>query len=552
MLGLMQQQPLLVSSIIRFAARHHGSAEVISQNPDFSLHRSSYAEIEQRSRRLARVLQQQGVRAGDRVATLAWNGWRHLEVYYATSGMGAVCHTVNPRLSLDDIAYIMNHAADCVLFADTAFAELVAALAPRIREHVRTVVMMCDAAAMPQLALAPGMALGCYETLMATADDDYAWPEFDENTASSLCYTSGTTGRPKGVLYSHRSTLLHAYAFNQPDAFGTRAIDRVVVIAPMFHANGWSIPYGAPMAGAAMILPGRHMDGATLVRLMNAERGTLASGVPTVWLGVLAHLEASGERLHTLRRVVCGGSAVPRAMLEGLAKHGVAVQQAWGMTETSPLGSTNRPTAATAHLAGEAAIQHKLNQGHAVFGVDIRIVGPDGAELPWDGAAFGDLEIRGPWICREYYRLGADGAAAPDGWFKTGDVASIDPHGFIALVDRSKDVIKSGGEWISSITLENIAVSHPDVAEAAVIAAHHPKWQERPLLLVLPKPGRTIDPAGVLALYPGRVAKWWLPDAVLVVDELPHTATGKLNKLALRRQYQDHLLRGGGLARQQA
>ena len=543
MLGLMQQQPLLVSSIIRFAARHHGTAEVVSQNPDFSLHRSTYAEIERRSRRLARVLQKLGVRAGDRVATLAWNGWRHVEIYYATSGMGAVCHTVNPRLSLDDIAYIMNHAEDCVLFADTSFAELVAALAPRLRGHVRTVVMMCDAAAMPELALAPGMTPDCYETLMAAADEDYAWPEFDENTASSLCYTSGTTGRPKGVLYSHRSTILHAYAFNQPDAFGARATDRIVVIAPMFHANGWSIPYGAPMAGAATILPGRHMDGASLVRLMNAERGTMASGVPTIWLDVLAHLEASGERLTTLRRVVCGGSAVPRAMLEGLAKHGVDVQQAWGMTETSPLGSTNRPTAATAHLQGDAAIKQSLNQGHGVFGVDIRIVGPDGAELPWDGVAFGDLEIRGPWICREYYRLGVEGAAAPDGWFKTGDVASIDPHGFISLVDRSKDVIKSGGEWISSITLENIAVSHPDVAEAAVIAARHPKWQERPLLLVVPKAGRTIEPASVLALYRDRVAKWWLPDAVLVVDELPHTATGKLNKLALRKQYEDHLLR---------
>jgi fatty-acyl-CoA synthase len=336
--------------------------------------------------------------------------------------------------------------------------------------------------------------------------------------------------------------LLHAYAQNQPDAFGIRATDRVAVVAPMFHANGWAIPYSAPIAGAAMILAGRHLDGTSLVRLMNAERATVASGVPTIWLGVLAHLQSSGERLDTLRRVCCGGSAVPRMMLDGLAAYGVDVHQLWGMTETSPLGTTNRPTPATAHLTGEPAILQKLNQGHAVFATDIKIVGPQGAELPWDGVAFGDLKIRGPWICREYYRLGADGAADAEGWFHTGDVATIDPYGFISLVDRSKDVIKSGGEWISSITLENIAVSHPDVAEAAVIAARHPKWMERPLLLLVPKPDRAIDTAGVLALYRDRVPSWWRPDAVLVVEELPHTATGKLNKLALREKYEAHLL----------
>jgi acyl-CoA synthetase (AMP-forming)/AMP-acid ligase II len=544
MLGLMQQRPLLVSSFIRHAARNHGAVEVVSRLSGDTIHRTNYAEVEQRSRRLARVLQRLGVRQGDRVATLAWNSHRHLELYYAVSGMGAVCHTVNPRLALDDIAYIVNHAEDVVLFSDTSFAGLVAALAPLVRDSVRAVVMMTDAAAMPDVALAPGMSLACYETLMAAAAADYDWPEFDENTASALCYTSGTTGRPKGVLYSHRSTVVHALGANQPDVFGMRATDRVLLCTPMFHACGWSIPYIAPMVGAAQIYPGRHLDGASLHHLAETERATFSMAVPTVWLGVLQHLRETGGRLTTLRRLFSGGSAVPEALFKAYAEYGTSIIHAWGMTEMSPLGVANLPNAATAGLPPDAAAKLQLKQGRGVCGVEMKITDAEGNALPWDGAAFGDVYVRGPWVCREYYRRGAEDAADDAGWFATGDVGTIDPHGYLELVDRSKDVIKSGGEWISSIVLENIAVSHPDVAEAATIAARHAKWLERPLLLVVPKPGRHVEQESVLAVFRGKVASWWIPDAVLVVDELPHSATGKLNKVALRERYGDHLLAG--------
>ena len=542
MLGLMQQQPLLVSSFIRHAACNHGAVEVISRLGDDTIHRTNYAEVERRSRRLVRVLQRLGVQPGDRVATLAWNSHRHLELYYAVSGMGAVCHTVNPRLALDDIAYIVNHAEDVVLFADTSFAELVASLAPLVRDSVRAVVLLTDPAEMPDVALAPGMRLACYETLMAEADEGYAWPSFDENTAAAMCYTSGTTGRPKGVLYSHRSSVLHALGVNQPDAFALRAIDRVLLPTPMFHACGWSVPYIAPMVGAAQIYPGRHLDGASLHQLAETERATFSIGVPTVWLGLLQHLRETGGKLTTLRRVFSGGSAVPEALFKAYAEYGTEMIHAWGMTEMSPLGGSNRPNATTAGLPPDAAAKLKLKQGRGVFLVEQKIVDPEGSALPWDGVAFGDLYVRGPWICREYYNRGAEGAADADGWLATGDVGTIDSEGYLELVDRSKDVIKSGGEWISSITLENIAVSHPDVAEAATIAAHHPKWQERPLVLVVPKPGRTVTPESVLARFKDQVARWWIPDAVLVVDELPHGATGKLNKVALRERYANHLL----------
>jgi acyl-CoA synthetase (AMP-forming)/AMP-acid ligase II len=539
--GLMQQRPLLLSSIIAHAARHHGGGEVVSKLVDGGTHRTDYADVERRARRLMRVLRNLGVQPGDRVATLAWNGYRHLELFYAISGLGAVCHTVNPRLAPDDIAFIMGDAADCVLFTDTDFAGLVAALAPRI-PSLRAVVALCGPGQVPDLPLPAGVALRSYEALMADADEERAWPSFDENTASALCYTSGTTGRPKGVLYSHRSAVLHAFAANMAEILGLRATDRVLVGASMYHATGWALPYCAPMVGAALILPGRSLDGASLVRMLNEERVTLSSAVPTIWLSVLQELRSSGTRLHTLKRLMVGGSAVPRVLIEGFSDYGVELQQAWGMTETSPVVTCNAPSPATADLTGEDAMVMQLKQGRAVCGTDIRIVDATGAELPWDGVAFGDLQARGHWVCRAYYNRGEEGAADAEGWFHTGDVATIDPHGFAEMVDRSKDVIKSGGEWISSIQLENIAVSHPDVAEAAIIAARHPKWMERPLLLVVPKAGCTIDAAGVLALYDGVVAKWWLPDDMLVVGELPHTATGKLNKLALRARYADHLL----------
>jgi len=548
MLGLMQQQPLLVSSFIQHAARNHGAVEVISRLGDDAIHRTNYAEVEQRSRRLVRVLQRLGVKPGDRVATLAWNSHRHLELYYAVSGMGAVCHTVNPRLAPDDIAYIVNHAEDVVLFADTSFAELVASLAPLVRDSVRVVVLLADPADMPDVALAPGMRLACYETLMAEADEDYTWPSFDENTAAAMCYTSGTTGRPKGVLYSHRATVIHALGANQPDAFNIRATDRVLLCTPMFHACGWAIPYIAPMVGAVQLYPGRHLDGASLHKLAETERATFSIAVPTIWLGLLQHLRETGGKLTTLRHVLSGGSAVPEALFKAYAEYGTEIVHGWGMTEMSPLGSVNRPNATTAGLPPGAAAKLQLKQGRGVFPIEQKIVDAEGKELPWDGVAFGDLHVRGPWICREYYKLGAEGAADADGWFATGDVGSIDPEGYLALVDRSKDVIKSGGEWISSITLENIAVSHPDVLEAATISARHPKWLERPLLLVVPKPGRTVTPDSVLALFKDQVARWWIPDAVLVVDELPHGATGKLNKVALRQKYQNYLLENPSLA----
>jgi fatty-acyl-CoA synthase len=543
MLGLMQAYPLMISSLLTHAARHHAAAEVVSRTHDGSLHHTTWGETERRARALARVLQALGVAAGDRVGTLAWNDFRHLEVYYAAPGMGAICHTINPRLHPDDITYIINHATDRVLFVDVGFAGLIRQIAPRISEHVRDVVILGSEAEMPDVALASGMRLHNYDTLMAGADADYAWPSFDENTASALCYTSGTTGRPKGVLYSHRSTVLHAYAIALPDVLALRATSRILPVVPMFHVNAWGIPYATAMTGAALVLPARHLDGASMAALLNQERVTLTCGVPTVWLGLLQHLRATGEKLQTVTRIMTGGSAAPPLLIEAFRdEYGVAVEHGWGMTELSPVGTYNAPKPAQLALEQDAAVRHMLKQGRILSGIDMKIVDGAGRELPWDGVAFGDLMVRGPWVTSAYYGDAPGSACDAEGWFATGDVATIDPDGFMEITDRSKDVIKSGGEWISSITLENIAVSHPDVMEAAVVAARHDKWDERPLLLVVPRPGHTVDPESVLAIYQGKVAKWWLPDAVLVVDALPHTATGKLLKTAIRAQYKDYLV----------
>ncbi len=546
MLGLMQPHALMISSILTHAARHHGSSEVISRTHENTTHRYTWADVERRARRLVRVLHRLGVGAHDRVGTLAWNGYRHLEVYYAASGMQAICHTINPRLHPDDITYIINHAGDSVLFVDSSFAGLITTIAPRIAATVKTVIMLTDAEHMADLTLAPGMTLACYDQLMDAADDDYVWPMFDENTASALCYTSGTTGRPKGVLYSHRSTWLHAYAISMPDVLNIRATSRVLPVVPMFHVNAWGVPYATALAGASLVLPGRHLDGASMAALLNAERVTFTMGVPTVWLGLLQHLRASGERLETVERIMTGGSAAPPLLIEAFRDaYGVAVEHGWGMTEVSPVGTYNAAKPAQAGLSQDAAVRHMLKQGRILPGIDMKIAGGDGHELPWNGVAFGDLKVRGPWIASAYYGDESGSALDPDGWFATGDVATIDADGFMEITDRSKDVIKSGGEWISSIMLENIAVSHPDVIEAAVVAALHPKWDERPLLLVVPAAGRTVDPASVLALYEGKVAKWWLPDEIVVVPDLPHTATGKLLKTSLREQYREHYLKGG-------
>ena len=536
MLGLMQRQPLLVSSILTHAARHHPEAEVVSREADGRVVRATYGAIEPRARRLVRALQGMGVGPSDRVATLAWNSQRHLELYYAVSGMGSVIHTVNPRLSPDDIAFILNDAGSVVLFADPMFLPLVTGMRDRL-PALRVVVALCDEAARPD-GDAP-----CYEALLAASSEDYAWPVLDEDLASALCYTSGTTGRPKGVLYSHRSTLLHAYAVNMADVFGLRATDRVMPVVPMFHVNAWGLPYAAPLVGASLVMPGRQLDGASVHALMNQERVTFSAGVPTVWLGLLQHLRDTGERPETLKRLVCGGSACPAMLIDSFAgDYGVEVSHAWGMTETSPLATIHAYKPAHDALEPEERDRLQYKQGRVTPGLDMRILDDKGEDLPWDGRTFGNLVVRGPWVTRRYLGAEADACDA-DGWFPTGDVATIDPHGSLQITDRTKDIVKSGGEWISSIQLENIAVAHPDVAEAAIVAARHPKWDERPLLIVVPKPGRTIDPASLLDSYAGQVAKWWVPDEVVVVEELPHTATGKLNKLALRQAFKDFQLR---------
>ena len=542
MLGLMQRQPLLISSLLAFAARHHGDAEIVSDTVEGPRHRYTYREVEVRARRLARALDALGVRPGDRVGTLARNGYRHLELYFAVPGMGAVLHTVNPRLFEEQVAYIIDDAEDRVLFADLTFVPLVERVLGR--HHLPdALVVMSDRAHLPEVRLPSGMALHAYEDLLAAAADDFDWPELDEEQASGLCDTSGTTGHPKGVLYSHRSTVLQTYASALPDVFCLRAVDRVLPVVAMFHVNAWRIPYAAAMVGAGLVLAGAKADGASLHGLIASERVTFAAAVPTVWLGLVQHLRASGGRLDGLQRACVGGAACPQALLTALRDElGLEVAQGWGMTETSAAGAYNRPGPADAASAGPASNGLGLKQGRALFGTDRRIVDAEGRDLPWDGFTAGELLVRGPRVCRRHYRAERDAVDA-EGWFRTGDVATIDPAGHLEITDRAKDLSRPGGEWIRSLELENVAMSHPDVAEAAVIAAKHPRWGERPLLLVVPKPERQPDPEGLRAWYRGRVASMSVPDAALLVCELPHTATGKLLKTALRDQYGDYYLR---------
>jgi fatty-acyl-CoA synthase len=542
MLGQMMHMPLMISSLIVHAARHHGDTEIVSKRTEGDVHRTTYKAIEKRARQLAQALARLGCEPGDRVATLAWNGYRHFELYFGTSGSQLVCHTINPRLFPEQIVWIANDAADRVLCFDLTFLPLVEKIASQLTS-VKHFVLMTDRAHMPAQTSIPF--LRCYEDLVDAEDGRYAWPEFDENTASSICYTSGTTGNPKGAVYSHRSTLLHSYALALPDGMGVGAADVILPVVPMFHVNAWGTPYAAPMIGAKLVFPGPHLDGKSLYELLEAEQVTFSAGVPTVWLGLITFAQQNRLKFSSLKRTVIGGSACPPAMMRTLEdEFGIEVIHAWGMTEMSPLGTLARLKAKHAKLDVESQRRILEKQGKVLFGVDMAVLDDDGRALPWDGRSSGNLVVRGPWVIQSYYRRDESPLIELDGqrWFPTGDVAAIDGDGYMQITDRSKDVIKSGGEWISSIDLENIAVAHPAVHQAAAIACRHPKWDERPLLVVVKKPGAELTREQLLAFYEGKIAKWQIPDDVVFIDALPHTATGKIQKLKLREQFKEHRL----------
>ena len=544
MLGLMQDQPLLISSLIEFAERHHGDGEIVSRRVEGDIHRYTWADVARRSRQAANALDGENLGFGDRVATLAWNGYRHLELYYGVSGSGRVLHTINPRLHPDQIAWIMNHAEDKILCFDLSFLPLVQAVHARCPD-VREWIALCDADRLPADSGIPN--LESYERWIGTQPDTYAWPTFDENTASSMCYTSGTTGNPKAALYSHRSTLLHAYGAALPDVMCLSARDSVLPVVPMFHVNAWGLPYSAALTGCKVVFPGPALDGKSVYELIEAEQVTFAAGVPTVWQMLLTHMKPGGLRFSSLTRTVIGGSACPPAMIHAFQQdYGVDVLHAWGMTEMSPLGTLC--TLKNKHLAQPAEAQNaiRLKQGRAIFGVDMKIVDGDGTELAWDGKAYGDLMVKGPWIVKAYYKGEGGDPLVPDanghGWFPTGDVATIDADGYLQITDRSKDVIKSGGEWISSIDIENIAVAHPAVAMAACIGVAHPKWDERPVIAVVRRLGAEVTREELLKFYEGKTAKWQVPDDVIFVESIPIGATGKMLKAKLREQLRGYTL----------
>jgi fatty-acyl-CoA synthase len=537
MLGLMQDWPLLCHRIIDHAALNHGGRPVISRSLEGPIHATNYAAIRARALKVAQRLERDGIKQGERVATLAWNTWRHLESWYGILGIGAVYHTVNPRLFTDQIVWIVNHAEDRVMMVDVTFVPLLEKIADRIPTVERTIVL-CDGAHMPETSLPNAVA---YEDWIAEVDGDFSWKAIDENSAAGMCYTSGTTGSPKGVLYSHRSNVLHAMAALRPDMIGLSANDVAMPVVPLFHANGWALGFAGPMSGAALVLPGQKLDGASLYELLTDCKVTCTAAVPTVWLALLAHLEKTGGKLPYLRRVVIGGSACPRAMISTFQDvYGVEVTHAWGMTEMSPLGTTCTLKPEYAALDGEALLDVQQKQGHTPFGVEMKITDDAGRRMPWDGKTFGRLKVRGPAVAKAYFKDDSD-ILDPEGFFDTGDVGTIDRYGYLNITDRSKDVIKSGGEWISSIELENLAVGHPKVAEAAVIGLRHPKWDERPLLVVVLKEGQTASKNELLKFLDGKVAKWWMPDDVAFVKEIPHTATGKIQKTVLRTQFKDYV-----------
>jgi len=534
MLGLMMDRSLTIGTIIDHAARYHGDTEIVSVDTDLKRHRMTYAQARARALKMASALQKRGMKRGDRLATIAWNNRRHFELYYAISGAGMVLHTINPRLFADQTVYVVGHAGDRMLFFDKTFLPIIEALRDKL-QTVEAFVLMepRDAALAARLPW-----LEFHEDLIATGDDDFSWPDdLDEKSASSLCYTSGTTGNPKGVLYSHRSTLIHAMMSISPDVMDFSARDCLLPVVPMFHVNAWGIAYTAPMVGAKLVLPGPALDGKSLVSLFNDEQVTMSAGVPTIWAGLLAHLESSGEKLTSLNRTVVGGSACPPSMMAKFRdEHGVDVLHAWGMTELSPLGTVN--TLKNRHLAMPVAEQQRMRlcQGRPPYGIELGIFDDDDKQLPNDGKAQGNLYCRGPWVLQEYFRAGRE-SPLRGGWFPTGDVATLDPDGYLQIRDRSKDIIKSGGEWISSVDIENQVMAHPAVKDAAVVAARHPKWDERPILLIVAKDGKNVTEPEMLSFLTGKIAKWWLPDRVISIGEIPRNATGKIRKNILREQY---------------
>jgi fatty-acyl-CoA synthase len=539
MLGLMQNWPLLCHRIIDHAATFHPERRVISRSLEGPIVETNYRNVRSRALRMAKRLDKDGIKLGDRVATLAWNTWRHLEAWYGIMGVGALYHTVNPRLFPEQIVQIVNHAEDRLLLADLTFVPLLEKIADKL-PSIERFVILTDAAHMPATSLRNAVA---YESWLAEVDDDFQWASFDENTAAGMCYTSGTTGGPKGVVYSHRSNVLHSMIAALPDAMGLASNDIVLPVVPMFHANCWGMALTAPMVGAAMVMPGGKLDGASVYELLDTYKVSMTAAVPTVWLMLLQHLEANKLKLPHLKKVVIGGSACPRAMTQAFQdNYDVQVIHAWGMTEMSPLGTLGSIKPEYAHLTGEAKLDVQVKQGHPPFGVEMKITDDEGKELPWDGKRFGRLKVRGPAVTSSYFKGEGGELLDEHGFFDTGDVATMDQHGYMQITDRSKDVIKSGGEWISSIDLENLAVGHPDVAEAAVIGIAHPKWDERPLLIVIPKADRQISKNDLLKFMEGKIAKWWMPDDVVFVKEIPHTATGKIQKTTLRDQFRDYRL----------
>ena len=537
--GLMMQSQLTINSLIEHAARFHGDREIVSRTVEGPIHRYTYADAFGRVHQMANVLGDLGVNQGDRIATLAWNGYRHLELYFAVSGMGAVCHTINPRLFPDQITYIIKHAADKLVFTDLSFVPVLEGIADSLAD-VKSIVIMTDKDHMPETSL-PNVL--CYEDMISDAPETFDWPEFDENTASSLCYSSGTTGNPKGVLYSHRSTVLHSFAITAPDAMAISEADAILPVVPMFHVNAWGIPYAAAMTGAKLVLPGAGLDGANVWELLESEKVTFAAGVPTIWMMLIQYMKENGKSLPYLERTVIGGAALPQSMIETFENdYDVTTIHGWGMTEMSPVGTISILKEKLQSLPPDKQMKYKIKQGRPIYGVDLKIVDDEYNTLPHDGVAFGELCVKGPWIVGDYFEDAAASelSSTEDGWFHTGDVCTIDEDGYVQIVDRSKDVIKSGGEWISSIDLENIAVGHDAVAEAAVIGVSHPKWDERPLLICVLNEGASVSSEELIKIYDGKLPKWSWPEAVEFTDELPHTATGKIRKTKLRETYKDY------------